>query len=100
MIFERLKKDKKAQTVKVIVMLVVGLVVVGIMIYMGYKYILGTGKSVGALASCEGQGGDCGDKSCTGLSNRDAFLGMGCPSTDAEKTANKKYCCISKDRAG
>ena len=96
MIFERLKKDKKAQTVKIVVMLIVGLVVVGIMIYIGYKYILGTGKSVGELGSCEGQGGECvakGESCPPSVSPADKFYGMGCPD-------EAKYCCISKDRAG
>lgn len=90
----RIRKNKKAQTVKVIVMLIVGLVVVGIMIYLGYKYILGTGKSIGGLGSCEGQGGECKAKSaCTG--NNRAFYGMGCPK---EKGGSDTYCCISDER--
>lgn len=90
----RIRKNKKAQTVKVIVMLIVGLVVVGIMIYLGYKYILGTGKSIGGLGSCEGQGGECKAKgACT--PNEEQFYGMGCPPKDNE---NAKYCCIPKAR--
>jgi hypothetical protein len=96
MIFERIKKDKKAQTVKLIIMLVVGLVVVGIMIYLGYKYILGTGRGVGELGSCQGQGGYCDDRGCPEKSNHEAFYGMGCP-TDDDQGA---YCCIPKERAG
>ena len=93
----RLRKNKKAQTVKVIVMLIVGLVVVGIMIYLGYKYILGTGKSIGGLGSCEGQGGNCMAKG--GCSpTEEQFYGLGCPSNDAEKKAEKNYCCIPKGR--
>lgn len=89
MIFKRQRKNKKAQTVRIIIMLVVGLVVVGILIYMGYKYILGTGKSVGALGSCKGQGGSC-EASCDAKTH-ESFFGMGCEEP-------KPYCCILKSR--
>jgi hypothetical protein len=96
MIFKRARKSKKAQTVKVVVMLVVGLVVVGMLLYLGYKYILGTGESVGQLGSCQGQGGTCMTKdACEQDTTKQAFFGMGCG-----KDANdpKKYCCIPKER--
>ena len=92
---KNIRKNKKAQTVKVIVMLIVGLVVVGIMIFLGYKYILGTGKSIGGLGSCEGQGGDCKAKgACTQIEEQ--FYGMGCPGPDDNE--DDKYCCIPKGR--
>jgi len=89
MIFERQKKNKKAQTINVVIKLVVGLVVVGILIYIGYKYILGTGESVGGLAQCSGQGGKCG-LSCG--TDEKSFPGMGCPEKGDAATA--RVCCI------
>jgi len=86
-----MRKNKKAQTINVIVMLVVGLVVVGMLIYLGYKYILGTGESVGKLGSCEGQGGQC-KAQCA--ENEKSFLGIGCPKKEG---GTDKYCCIPKE---
>jgi hypothetical protein len=84
-------KNKKAQTIKIIIMLVIGLVVLGMMIYLGYKYILGTGEDIGQLGSCEGQGGQC--KASCGENER-KFFGLGCPK---QKGGSDKFCCIPED---
>ncbi|MBN2112170.1 hypothetical protein JW707_03670 [Candidatus Woesearchaeota archaeon] len=94
MIFKRQARSKKAQTVQIIIMLVVGLIVVGIMIYLGYKYILGTGKDVGELGSCEGQGGKCVAKGANcpaDVSPADKFQGMGCK-------GETPTCCMPQQR--
>lgn len=96
MIFKRQRKSRKAQTIHTVIMLIVGLVVVGMLIYLGYKYILGTGESVGKLGSCQGQGGHCATKDgCA--ENEKAFFGMGCPESGDENDP-KKYCCIPQER--
>lgn len=94
-LFERQRKSRKAQTVQIVVMLVVALVVVGILIYIGYKYILGTGENVGELGGCRGQGGECvassqACKESKGDSAR-AMYGLGCEGTTP-------YCCIPSER--
>lgn len=78
-------KGKKAQTINTIIKLVIGLVVLGMMIYLGYKYILGTGEQVGALSGCESQGGQC---KSTCAENERGLIGLGCKSPD-------RFCCIS-----
>lgn len=62
--------NKKAQEISIIVKLVLALVVIGIMVYIGYKYILGTGEKIGGLSDCEAQGGNCipkGDSCSNGV---------------------------------
>ncbi len=95
MIFRRARNNKKAQTVKLVVMLIVGLVVVGMLLYLGYKYILGTGESVGKLGSCTGQGGSCA-ASCNENTHQSIF-GIGCPES-GKADDPEKYCCIPKSR--
>ncbi len=92
-IFERQSRNKKAQEISVVVKLVVGLVVVGILIYIGYKYILGTGESVGKLGSCASQGGSgsgCISPNGTCTDGK-KIPGVGCPDG-----ANKDLtvCCV------
>ena len=91
-----MRKNKKAQTIKTIIMLIVGLVVVGMLIYLGYKYILGTGESVGQLGTCSGQGGRCVSGQCESGEKR--FFGLGCPETEQDKSQNNRYCCIPQAR--
>ena len=73
-------------------MLVIGLVVVGMLIYLGYRYILGTGESVGQLGTCTGQGGDCVTRegACEGR----RMFGVGCPENEEDKNQDKNYCCL------
>ena len=78
-------KGKKAQTISVIIKLVIGLVVLGMMIYMGYKYILGTGAQLDDISGCEGQGGNC-KPNCA--DNENGILGLGCKAPD-------RFCCVS-----
>jgi len=92
LIKNKLSGNKKAQTVQIVIMLVVGLVVVGILIYLGYRYILGTGKSVGELGTCMGQGGHCEPSmSNCNSETEDFFRGMGC-------SGDKPWCCMPKSR--
>jgi hypothetical protein len=92
MLKNKLINNKKGQTVQIVIMLVVGLVVVGILIYLGYRYILGTGRSVGELGTCQGQGGRC-ESSMTNCDSKteDFFRGMGC-------SDDKPWCCMPKSR--
>lgn len=96
MLKNKLIKNKKGQTVQIVIMLVVGLVVVGILIYLGYKYILGTGKNVGELGTCTGQGGKCVSGDCpTPTEDWDKFYGMGCPT---KQGGSEVWCCLPKSR--
>lgn len=79
-------KGKKAQTINIIIKLIIGLVVLGMMIYLGYKYILGTGEQIGEMTGCTGQGGHC-EPSC--LDTERGLIGLGC------KT-NERFCCLPK----
>lgn len=77
-------RGKKAQTINTMIKLVIGLVVLGMLIYLGYKYILGTGESVGELTGCAGQGGQC-KSTCS--ETEIGLLGLGCK-------AGARFCCI------
>jgi hypothetical protein len=62
-------KNKDAQVTGVVVKLVIALVVIGMLIFIGYKYILGTGERIGGLSGCPAQakGAECKSPSeCTG----------------------------------
>jgi hypothetical protein len=89
---KRIAKQKKAQTISTIIKLVIGLVVVGMLIYLGYRYILGTGESVGQLGTCTGQGGDCvtREEACEGR----RMFGVGCPENEEDEKQDKNYCCL------
>lgn len=80
-------KGKKAQTINTIIKLVIGLVVLGMLIYLGYKYILGTGEQLGDISGCEGQGGQC-KASCAETER--GMLGLGCKGTT-------RFCCLPQD---
>ena len=88
-----MRENKKAQTVKVVIMLLIGLVVLGIMIYLGYKYVLGTGKEIGGMGTCTGQGGHCVDAETPCGANEEKFYGLGCPKVQ-DKPDTHRYCCI------
>ena len=79
-----------------IIMMIIGLVVLVMLIYIANKYILGTGKSAGELAGCEGQGGFCHPtRECkpvpSGLDSEKSYRAFskvgGCE-------GDKPYCCI------
>jgi hypothetical protein len=88
-----MKKNRKAMTMNVIVMMVVALVVLAMMIYLANKYILGTGKSAGELAGCKAQHPDADCKEKCGA-NEQGFYKVGCP---PKGEPDKVYCCIPKD---
>jgi len=85
-------KNKKAQTIQVIIMMIVGLVVLGMLIYLGYKYILGPGEDIEKLGSCKGQGGQC-KVQCS--ENEKSFYGIGCPEKEGDP---EEYCCIPQGK--
>lgn len=83
----RAMKGRKAQT-DIVVKLVVALVVIGMLIYIGYKYILGTGEKIGGLSQCEAQGKDAKCQQKT-----DACAGTTLPGL-CEKA--DQVCCIPR----
>jgi len=93
MIFKR-KMNRKGQVINRIVVLVIALIVIALMAFLAYKYILGTGGKIGDLTKCsaQGPGSKCvaSPSECSG----GEILNLGCPETDAEKQANKKFCCV------
>ncbi len=81
-----MRKSKKAMTMNVIIMMIIGLVVLAMMIYIANRYIIGTAKSAGELSGCENQNGNCKTE-C----NKDTELkvsGMGCKKDE--------FCCLKK----
>ncbi len=92
-------KDKKAQglTLNTVVIAVLVLVVLGVLLFIVYKYIYGAGSDIGQLSSCEARGegeaecvakGDCKDGT--------AFYMMGgCGKGDNK---DQKYCCIPNEK--
>ena len=54
-----MRRRTKAQVSGVTVKLVIALIVIGMLAYLGYKYILGTGQQIGGLSKCDAQGGHC-----------------------------------------
>lgn len=79
--------SKKAQ-INIIVKLVIALIVIGMLIFISYKYILGTGEKIGALSGCEAQNGVCKAKgACNVQTERD--LGGGLCKDVATQT-----CCL------
>jgi len=75
-------------TVNTLVMMALALIVLGVLIYLSYKYIAKPGDEAGRAATCAGQGGTC--KSACGENERGTF-GLGCPGNNDAKEA--VYCC-------
>jgi len=84
-----MRKNKKAMTMNVIVMMVIALVVLAMMLYIANKYILGGAKTVGELSGCENQKGSCVVKDTCDKTKNIAVSGMGCPKARPE-------CCLSR----
>ena len=84
-------KRGEALTLGTIVTAVIVLVVLGILLYMAYKYIWGTGSDIGELSKCEARapGAQC-KNSCN--DNEDRFFMIGGCGKDNKGT----YCCIPK----
>ena len=98
-------KSKKAEglTLNTVVIAVLVLIVLGILIFIAYKYIWGTGRGIGELSSCQartnnkGDPADCKTLSACQSSDGTAFYKMGgCPTQG--KGSTETYCCIPKDR--
>jgi hypothetical protein len=87
-------KAKKAQglTLNTVVIAILVLVVLGVLLFIVYKYILGAGTSFGELSKCgaTGNGGHC-ESTCP--SNENAFKGMG-------DCGIENYCCIPPNNNG
>jgi len=83
----KIRKNKKAIAMNVMIMMIIGLVVLGMMIYIANKYILGTSKTAGELSGCANQGGEC-KPSCTKGAELQ-LKGLGCTKED-----KGEYCCI------
>ena len=90
-----MRKSKKAMTMNVIIMMVIGLVVLAMMIYLANKYILGAGRTAGELSGCKAQHPDADCKERCSERER-AFYKLGCP-PEGEGNSQKIYCCIPKD---
>jgi len=82
-----MKKKAQTLTLNTVVIAVLVLVVLGILLFIAYKYIYGTGTSIGELAKCEARGKDA---HCDGECEDDEseFFKMG---------GCEEYCCIPKD---
>lgn len=80
-----MRRKNRAQVTGTVVKLVIALVVIGMLIFIGYKYILGTGDKIGGLSGCASQNGDCQGKSETCEGTRLPGL---CEKPD-------EICCIS-----
>jgi len=85
-------------TIGKVVTLVIALVIIAIMMYIGYKYILGSAKGVGGAGECVNQGGECAMErvDCERMDpSRDALFGLGC---DPKKEGNMqgRYCCVPR----
>jgi hypothetical protein len=82
---------KKAQAINNVVKLVIALVVLAILIFIGYKYVLGPGEEAGGFGSCEKQSGRCSTlgEECAGKK----VFGLGCPREDKD-LGNARYCCL------
>ncbi len=91
-------KTKKAQglTLNTVVIAVLVLVVLGILLFIAYKYIWGAGSGIGELSKCEARTNNKGDPAkckteC--LDTETAFYKMG----GCGKDNKPDYCCIPKD---
>lgn len=88
--------NKKSQglTLNTVVIAVLVLVVLGILLFIAYKYIYGAGESIGALSKCggTGDGAFCVNEkyNCQGSK----FYNMGGCGKGEKKTY--PYCCIPK----
>ena len=80
-----MRKNKKALAMNVMIMMIIGLVVLGMMIYIANKYIMGTSKTAGDISGCKNQNGEC-KSSCTKGAELQ-LKGLGCEDP-------KPYCCI------
>ncbi len=90
-------KSKKAQglTLNTVVIAVLVLVVLGMLLFIAYKYIYGAGTSIGELSKCKarGQGAHCVVEpfDCT---DGTAFYKMG----GCGKDNKPDYCCIPEEK--
>jgi hypothetical protein len=84
-----MRKRKKAQAITNVVKLIIALVVMGILIFIAYKFILTPGEQAGSFASCEAQKGTCTTlgSDCVGKK----VFGLGCP---GNALPSQQYCCL------
>ena len=87
-----MRRRNKAQVSGVTVKLVIALIVIGMLAYLGYKYILGTGQQIGGLSKCTSQGGDC-VKTRDDCKNGITLSGL-CEEKEG------KFCCIKEGGGG
>jgi hypothetical protein len=82
---------KKAQAINNVVKLVIALVVLAILVYIGYKFVLGPGEEAGGFGDCEKQAGSCTTlgEACSGKK----VFGLGCP-VEGKHLVNQRYCCL------
>jgi len=75
-------------TMQTIVMMILALVVLGLLIYLGYKYILQAGEQGGKAAlACRGT---CKEQ-CA--SDERGVFGIGCPPEGSQQGDGRSYCC-------
>ena len=86
-----MRRRNKAQVRGVTVKLVIALIVIGMLAYLGYKYILGTGQQIGGLSKCTSQGGDC-------VNTREDCKGITLSGLCEENEG--RFCCIKEGGGG
>jgi hypothetical protein len=90
-------RNKKAElTLETMVIAVLVLVVLGILLWLAYKYIWGAGVQVGGLSACQNRGGDCKPSTqCNSEQNTKLYKFGGCgQKTDKDPNGANDYCCI------
>jgi hypothetical protein len=76
-------------TLQTIVVMILALVVLGILLYLSYKYILQPGEAGSKTAlSCRGE---CREQCAAG---EQGVFGVGCPPQGAQPKDPRVYCCM------
>lgn len=91
--------SKRGMTQEELVKIVVALVLLGILLFLAYKYVLKGSESAAKLGECESKPPQtcvARDDPCTGQKFR--FGCPGDPNKKADDPANKVYCCVPESR--
>jgi hypothetical protein len=84
-------RSKKGLTQDQLVLMIIALVVLGILLYLAYKYVLVGGESAGKLGDCTARPGQFCVATAAECTAGQAFQ-VGCPK-------EKPWCCIPEKRA-
>jgi len=81
---------KRGEIPNIVIMMALALVVLGVMLFLTYKYVYKGGQQAGEAGTCTGQGGTC-KASCN--DNERTVFGLGCP-TQGLPSSNV-WCCTT-----